>query len=537
MITTLGLALGVLFLLVPLCVAYVYHINMVASMLRAFCCMTLRVGVLGVAVYYLMQTGSLTLSLLAALVYVMYSVIVVVYRARLKLSLFLLPVFAGMLVAVLFASAILLFANVAIGDGFGTRYLLPVLALLSGSIVDPMAQSLATYYAGLRHHNHLYYYLIGNGATRSEAIGYLMRRALEKSFVPGLRSMAGTVVGVAPVFMWTMMVCGASAFDAAAVQILVVLAVFAASVVAAVVSLTIARRYVIDGYDRLKSVLVLCCICATLCSCNQIVKRMDAKVAESKKAVFTEIKKNVGASTGNDEAGSVASGYSNIEIPASLKLVPEQILRRTGYTASYNSDRRVPNWVAWHLTPSRLTGEAKRNGAAFHEDEDVPEPRAVNFDYVRSGYDRGHMCPAGDNKWSAVAMDESFLFTNICPQAPSLNRGDWNEMEQACRKWDKQYGDLYIVCGPIFYKGKTKTIGANKVAVPDAFFKVVLCMKGEPKAIGFIYKNADGNRPKGDYANSVYEVERITGIDFFPSLPDKIEKKVEAECNPDDWEL
>ena len=173
---------------------------------------------------------------------------------------FLLPVFAGMLVAVLFASAILLFANVAIGDGFGTRYLLPVLALLSGSIVDPMAQSLATYYAGLRHHNHLYYYLIGNGATRSEAIGYLMRRALEKSFVPGLRSMAGTVVGVAPVFMWTMMVCGASAFDAAAVQILVVLAVFAASVVAAVVSLTIARRYVIDGYDRLKSVLVLDCV-------------------------------------------------------------------------------------------------------------------------------------------------------------------------------------------------------------------------------------------------------------------------------------
>ena len=175
--------------------------------------------------------------------------------------------------------------------------------------------------------------------------------------------------------------------------------------------------------------------------------------------------------------------------------------------------------------------------AAFHEDEDVPEPHAVNFDYVRSGYDRGHMCPAGDNKWSAVAMDESFLFTNICPQAPSLNRGDWNEMEQVCRKWAKQYGNLYIVCGPIFYKGKTKTIGANKVAVPNAFFKVVLCMKGEPKAIGFIYKNADGNRPKGDYANSVDEVERITGIDFFPSLPDNIEKKVEAECNPDDWDL
>ena len=536
MITTLGLALGVLFLLVPLCVAYVYRINMVTRMLRAFFCMALRVGVLGVAVYYLMQAGSLTLSLLAALVLMLYSVAVVVYRARLKLSLFLLPVFAGMLVAVVFAAAILLFANVAIGDGFGMRYVLPVMALLSGSIVEPMAQSLATYYAGLKHHNHLYYYLIGNGATRSEAIGYLMRRALEKSFVPGLRSMAGVAVGVAPVFMWTMIACGASAFDAAAVQVLVMLAVFAASVVAAVVSLTIARRYVIDGYDRLKSILILFCMCATLCSCNQIVRRMDAKVAETKKAVFTDIKKEVEAGTSNKDEG-VASEYNDLETPARLKLVPEQILRRTGYTASYNSDRRVPNWVAWHLTPSRLTGDAKRSGSAFHEDEEVPEPRAVHFDYVRSGYDRGHMCPAGDNKWSVVAMDESFLLTNVCPQAPSLNRGDWNEMEQACRKWAKQYGDLYIVCGPIFYKGKTKTIGVNKVAVPEAFFKVVLCMKGEPKAIGFIYKNGDGNRPKGDYANSVDEVERITGIDFFPSLPDNVEKKVEAECNPDDLDL
>ena len=536
MITTLGLALGVLFLLVPLCVAYVYHINMVTRMLRAFFCMALRVGVLGVAVYYLMQAGCLTLSLLAALVLMLYSVAVVVYRARLKLSLFLLPVFAGMLVAVVFAAAILLFANVAIGDGFGMRYMLPVMALLSGSIVEPMAQSLATYYAGLKHHNHLYYYLIGNGATRSEAIGYLMKRALEKSFVPGLRSMAGVAVGVAPVFMWTMIACGASAFDAAAVQVLVMLAVFAASVVAAVVSLTIARRYVIDGYDRLKSILVLFCMCATLCSCNQIVKRMDAKVAETRKAVFTDIKKEVEAGTSNKDKG-VASEYNDLETPAPLKLVPEQILRRTGYTASYNSDRRVPNWVAWHLTPNRLTGDVKRSGLAFQEDEEVPEPRAVHFDYVRSGYDRGHMCPAGDNKWSAVAMDESFLLTNVCPQASSLNRGDWNEMEQACRKWAKQYGDLYIVCGPIFYKGKTKTIGANKVAVPEAFFKVVLCMKGEPKAIGFIYKNGDGNRPKGDYANSVDEVERITGIDFFPSLPDNIEKKVEAECNPDDWNI
>lgn len=273
--------------------------------------------------------------------------------------------------------------------------------------------------------------------------------------------------------------------------------------------------------NRIFKLLVVCCLGSLLGSCDVVVKRMDAKVAETKQEVTQ----------------SAPETYESIELPATLTSVPEQILVRKGYTVSYNKDRRVPNWVAWHLTAAHLKGSVKRSDASFHEDEEVPMPRAIDYDYVRSGYDRGHMCPAGDNKWSAKAMDESFLFTNVCPQAPQLNRGDWNEMEQACRKWAKENGDIYIVCGPIFYKKRAKTIGKNKVAVPDAFFKVVLTMKGKPKAIGFIYKNGDGNRPKGDYANSVDEVERITGIDFFPSLPDKIEKQVEAQCNPDDWNI
>ena len=297
--------------------------------------------------------------------------------------------------------------------------------------------------------------------------------------------------------------------------------------------------------NRFKQLLLACCLGAALCSCDQVVKHIDSQLAESK-----EIVKGGGYGSSADGKGSTKSKnaaddarkggkakYSNLEIPAPLAGVPEQILARKGYTVSYNSSRRVPNWVAWRLTAAHLKGDTKRSESKFHEDEDVAEPRAADADYMRSGYDRGHMCPAGDNKWSQRAMDESFLFTNICPQAPQLNRGDWNEMEQACRKWARKYGEVYVVCGPIFYKKRPKTIGKNKVAVPDAFFKVVLKMKGEPKAIGFIYKNADGNRPKGDYANSVDEVERITGIDFFPALPDEIERKVEAQCQPEEWNI
>ena len=295
--------------------------------------------------------------------------------------------------------------------------------------------------------------------------------------------------------------------------------------------------------NNILRLLVVAALGLSMMSCEGVAKRVNASVAEGQKILAGDSQRGqaAGASAydagGVDEAESAGGLQAGLEIPAPQKSSGEIILKRMGYTASYNSSMRVPYWVAWHLTAAHLKGNTKRSESKFHEDDDVPEPRAVDFDYVRSGYDRGHMCPAGDNKWSQQAMDQSFLFTNVCPQAPSLNRGDWNEMEQACRKWARQYGDLYIVCGPIFYKKRPKTIGKNKVAVPDAFFKVVLSMKGEPKAIGFIYKNADGNRPKGDYANSVDEVERITGLDFFPSLPDDVEKRVEAQCCPDDWDL
>lgn len=225
----------------------------------------------------------------------------------------------------------------------------------------------------------------------------------------------------------------------------------------------------------------------------------------------------------------------DVEIPAPLSGRSEIILKRVGYTVSYNPELKIPNWVAWHLTAERLTGAASRKNAKFSEDNDVPEPRVTTYDYVNSGYDRGHMCPAADNKWNEQAMEESFLMTNICPQNGSLNRGGWNSLEIQCREWAEQYGDIYIVAGPILYKGKHKRIGENKVVVPEAFFKVVLCLVGEPKAIGFIYKNAKSKGDKADYVNTVDQVERITGIDFFPALPDSIEVRVEALSDYDIW--
>ena len=239
---------------------------------------------------------------------------------------------------------------------------------------------------------------------------------------------------------------------------------------------------------------------------------------------------------GTDKQGKAAYKVADgLEVPEKLTDRPEQILKRVAYTASYNSDLRIPNWVAWQLTGDHTEGKNKRAGVKFHEDTDVPMPRAVDFDYVRSGYDRGHLCPSADNRWDATAQEQSFLLTNVCPQDHNLNVGDWHELEILCRKWAKTYGSIYIVVGPVLFKGKHKTIGKNKVTVPEAFFKVVLCMEKKPKAIGFIYRNESGNRPKSYYVNTIDDVERITGIDFFPALPDKVENEVEATSSLDDW--
>lgn len=271
-----------------------------------------------------------------------------------------------------------------------------------------------------------------------------------------------------------------------------------------------------------------------LCSCD-LAKNNKALISEAGKALVEELDQKDGEAGACDASAGAAEADDKLVMQTSPKGTPEQILERTGYVASYNKATLLPNWVAWHLTAERTEGSAKRSGVDFAEDTEVPEPRATDWDYYNSGYDRGHMCPAADNKWSKKAMEESFLFTNMCPQNGNLNRGDWNEMEMACRKWAKKYSDLYIVCGPILYKGKHKTIGKNKVVVPEAFFKVVLRTGDDPQAIGFIYKNTSGNRPKDSYVNTVDEVERITGIDFFPSLPDDVEKNVEATADIANW--
>ena len=223
------------------------------------------------------------------------------------------------------------------------------------------------------------------------------------------------------------------------------------------------------------------------------------------------------------------------ERPAALKDRPEQILVRKSYTTSYNRETKNPNWVAWHLTKSHTYGKNKRSAEVFTEDAEGT-PRATDNDYYNSRYDRGHMCPAGDNKWDATAMAESFLFTNICPQNHALNKYEWNTLEILCREWARKYGALDIVCGPVYdTTSPTRTIGRGHVWVPDAFFKVVMCRTGDPKAIGFLFRNDGKKVTLSSVVHTVDDIEHITGIDFYPALDDKVENRIEADANLKEW--
>lgn len=214
---------------------------------------------------------------------------------------------------------------------------------------------------------------------------------------------------------------------------------------------------------------------------------------------------------------------------------PDTRLKYKAMDISFNADDHIPNWVAWELLGSETDGEIPR-ARSFSHDDNVAGC-AWREDYVNSGYDRGHMAPAGDMKWDREAMRESFLLTNVAPQCHALNGGSWKTVEELCRKWAVSDSAIIIVCGPVPGETPIERIGESRVSVPRRFFKVVLSPYVRPaRAIGFVMRNSDDRQCASKCYVSVDEVERLTGYDFFSELPDTLENAVEAKVNPYDWE-
>lgn len=235
----------------------------------------------------------------------------------------------------------------------------------------------------------------------------------------------------------------------------------------------------------------------------------------------------------SDPAISIPKGA---EIPVLRSKEQEQIVHYAGYAVSFNPTYKVANWVAYELTIDEAKSKKHERKDKFLIDKQIIGGTADNGDYTRSGFDRGHLAPAGDMKWSEKAMKQSFYMTNICPQAPLLNRGLWKELEEQSRRWAIQDSVLLIATGPIL-SNSLKRLGKNRVAIPNVFYKVIIAPYGKKqKGIAFLFENRGYKQTKlKELAVPIDKIEQLTGIDFYPALPDDLERKLESSINLNDW--
>ena len=210
-----------------------------------------------------------------------------------------------------------------------------------------------------------------------------------------------------------------------------------------------------------------------------------------------------------------------IELPAYTE--NEDIVSHEGYIASYNHTTLCPDWVAWELTAEEANGQLEGQ-YSFSRDPDVQFQKASREDYSGSGWDKGHMAPRADMKWSLRALEESYYFTNVCPQDHEMNSGAWRKIEELTRRLAHRYGVVQVVCGPVYDNIEPRHIGSACVWVPDRFFKALAVnIEGRWYTVGFLVDNNPQSRSPRTYAVTVDSVEAIIGRNLFPKLDETAE--------------
>jgi len=211
-----------------------------------------------------------------------------------------------------------------------------------------------------------------------------------------------------------------------------------------------------------------------------------------------------------------------------------QIVHHEGYSLSYSEPHEQAEWVAYELKKSQLSN-ANFKRPYFEIDKAVKTGAAHWYNYKNSGYDRGHLCPAADRKYSRSAFDETFLTSNISPQKHEFNAGIWNSLEQKVRYWAFKYDGVFVITGGVL-KNELKSIGEEEVSVPKQFYKVLMDYNLEkPKVIAFLMPHKSSKEPLYKFVVSIDSIESLTGIDFFPKLEDELENKLEASSNYKGW--
>ena len=234
-----------------------------------------------------------------------------------------------------------------------------------------------------------------------------------------------------------------------------------------------------------------------------------------------------------DVSNSITKGES---IASKFDFMPTSttnaVVKREGYSFSYAEDFEQSEWVAYSLQSSDFK-YANYERPFFEQDLLVETNSADWRNYKNSGYDKGHLCPAGDRKASFTSYKETFFTSNISPQRHDFNSGVWNRLEEKTRYWAEKYNGIYVITGGIL-SDNLKTIGKEEVAVPNYFYKVLLTQDCK-RMIGFLVPHKNSNKPLYEFVISVDAIEKMTGIDFFPNLSDSNESVLEKNAEYKNW--
>lgn len=215
----------------------------------------------------------------------------------------------------------------------------------------------------------------------------------------------------------------------------------------------------------------------------------------------------------------------------------DTVIQHSAMSICYSEKHEQAKWVSHIILPDIKNGGFSRTND-FREDSLVKTGTAVKSDYWDSGYDRGHLAPSADFRWNLKALSESYLYSNMSPQAPEFNREIWAEIENTIRDYVTAKNEqVYVVTGGIL-TDSLPTIGKNKVSIPEMFYKVIIDIEGDTlTGIAFLLSNDKHEYPVFSYAVSIDSVEALTGIDFFPALPDSLENIIESQCDYKLWQV
>jgi endonuclease G, mitochondrial len=212
------------------------------------------------------------------------------------------------------------------------------------------------------------------------------------------------------------------------------------------------------------------------------------------------------------------------------------LVKHRYYALSYIKKYKDAEWVAYRLTDSMTVGSAERKNK-FSVDPLVPGGTAGPNDYPGKEYDKGHLCPAEDMSFSQKETDTTFYMSNMTPQMGSFNRGIWKKLEMKVRSWAKKYKKVYVISGPVLKNGLQRIGPKKDISVPEQFYKIILVHDEKiTKEIAFLFPHKKSTAPLALFAVPVDSIEKLTKIDFFPALPNKVEKELERKVVLDGWD-